>query len=256
MESKKLTLYHGSDHKVTKPLFGYGKPDNDYGSGFYTTRDKDKAKEWAAANGTDEAIVNIYEINTDGLNIVNLDEYGVLTWIAEIIDNRGARGENSIVLGDKIVDQYKLDLSDADIVVGYRADDSYLDIVDAFLQNQVDVDEVERLFRKGELGLQYFIKSEKAFNAIEYKGFEFVDPGDFENLTEVKARTDVARFLKQRSNQIFLNGFQPSGIIARDVANHYYEYNTEYKYYELADNEYDIDEPDTYSDDDFDIGDE
>lgn len=255
MENK-LTLYHGSDHKVTKPLFGYGKSDNDYGSGFCTTRDKDKAKEWAAVNGIDEAIVNIYEINTDGLNIVNLDEYGVLTWIAEIIDNRGARGENSIVLGDKIVEQYKLDLSDADIVVGYRADDSYLDIVDAFLQNQVDVDEVERLFRKGELGLQYFIKSEKAFNAIEYKGFEFVDPSDFENLTEVKARTDVAKFLKQRSNQIFLNGFHPSGIIARDAANHYYEYNTEYKFYELADNAYDIDEPDTYSEDDFDIGDE
>ena len=57
-----ITLYHGSDHKVSKPLFGKGKKDNDYGSGFYTTRDPEKAAEWAAANGANEAYVNYYEI--------------------------------------------------------------------------------------------------------------------------------------------------------------------------------------------------
>ena len=264
MNDKVFTLYHGSDHKVPKPLFGYGKPDNDYGSGFYTTRDAEKAAEWAASTGTDEAIVNVYEIDTSDLFVVNLDDYGVLTWIAEIVANRGARGENAFILGEKIVEKYRLDLSEADIIVGYRADDSYLDIVDAFLQNQLDLDEVERLFRKGELGLQYFIKSEKAFNTIEYKGFERIDPKEYENLSEVNARTEVAKFLRQRSNQIFLNGFQPTGITARDAANHFYEFNAEYNYYALADgnddvgntNRIDVTDSTEYEDDGFDPADD
>ena len=32
-------LYHGSDVILKKPLYGVGKEDNDYGSGFFTTED-------------------------------------------------------------------------------------------------------------------------------------------------------------------------------------------------------------------------
>ena len=32
-----ITLYHGSDHIVEKPVFGEGKSYNDYGRGFYCT---------------------------------------------------------------------------------------------------------------------------------------------------------------------------------------------------------------------------
>lgn len=37
-------LYHGSSIKLQRPLFGLGKSDNDYGSGFYTTEDYTKAE--------------------------------------------------------------------------------------------------------------------------------------------------------------------------------------------------------------------
>lgn len=37
-------LYHGSDVILKKPLYGVGKEDNDYGSGFYTTEDIEKAR--------------------------------------------------------------------------------------------------------------------------------------------------------------------------------------------------------------------
>ncbi len=39
----KKILYHGSDVILKKPLYGVGKEDNDYGSGFYTTEDIEKA---------------------------------------------------------------------------------------------------------------------------------------------------------------------------------------------------------------------
>ena len=37
-------IYHGSDHIITQPRFGVGKPYNDYGVGFYCTEDPDMAK--------------------------------------------------------------------------------------------------------------------------------------------------------------------------------------------------------------------
>ena len=40
------TIYHGSDHMIEKPKFGYGKPYNDYGVGFYCTENPNMAKEW------------------------------------------------------------------------------------------------------------------------------------------------------------------------------------------------------------------
>lgn len=40
-----IDLYHGSDHIVEYPSFGVGKPDDDYGSGFYTTRIIERASD-------------------------------------------------------------------------------------------------------------------------------------------------------------------------------------------------------------------
>ena len=237
-----LVLYHGSDHKLPKPEYGFGKQDNDYGSGFYTTMDIQKAKEWAAVNGTDAAYVNKYTINAEGLKVVDLDEYGTLSWIAEIVSNRGARGEAAMILGSKLVKKYKVDLSDADIVIGYRADDSYSDIIDAFLQNQLNIDEVDRLFRKGDLGKQCFIKSETAFNRLQFEGAEPVNLPGFTNESEVRARTEVSQFLRKRSNQILLNNFHPYGITAIEAATNQYQYDKEYQYYTNMENELELEE--------------
>lgn len=38
-----IALYHGNDHILKEPKYGYGKSDNDYGQGFYTTKDKERA---------------------------------------------------------------------------------------------------------------------------------------------------------------------------------------------------------------------
>ena len=42
-----ITVYHGSNHIIRAPVFGKGRAANDYGLGFYMTRDKHLAGEWA-----------------------------------------------------------------------------------------------------------------------------------------------------------------------------------------------------------------
>lgn len=45
----KKTVYHGSDHIIERPKYGYGKIYNDYGVGFYCTENQNMAKEWGVS---------------------------------------------------------------------------------------------------------------------------------------------------------------------------------------------------------------
>ena len=59
---------------IEKPIYGYGKKHNDYGLAFYCTESLDLAKEWAVSNELD-GYANCYELDLDGLNIINLMEH-------------------------------------------------------------------------------------------------------------------------------------------------------------------------------------
>lgn len=224
-------LFHGSDEIIKIPRYGVGKADNDYGSGFYTTEDRESAREWAIINGqVGRGICNQYELDFEGLNVLYLDDYGTLVWIAEIISNRGTDNTLNAEIGELLVGKYKIDTSKADIIVGYRADDSYIKVVDAFLEGKLTIEEVDRMFRKGQLGLQVFIKSPKAFDCIKFKSFENVKAeqgyGEYDRI----ARREVSSFLKTRDRAIQIEGLNVSskGLTVKDAINGYLEYQDGY----------------------------
>ena len=96
-------VYHGSDHIIEHPQYLGGKKDNDYGNGFYTTEYEDRARSWAGLNGTPEkSIVNVYDLQLDKLKTVDLNEQGVLAWIAEVVSNRGISEENAAIVGERM----------------------------------------------------------------------------------------------------------------------------------------------------------
>ena len=63
---KEVVIYHGSISIIEKPIFGYGKPYNDYGMGFYCTESLDLAKEWAVSEGKN-GYANKYKLDLTGL---------------------------------------------------------------------------------------------------------------------------------------------------------------------------------------------
>ena len=94
-----IRVYHGSDHLIKKPVYLGGKADNDYGNGFYTTEYEERARSWAALNGrADQAVVNIYDLNIGELKILDLNECGVLAWIAEVVANRGTNQDSANII--------------------------------------------------------------------------------------------------------------------------------------------------------------
>ena len=133
-----IFLYHGSAGIIKAPVYGKGNGFNDYGCGFYCTRDKELAKEWACTGGT-AAFVNIYELNTEGLRILDLASgYTLLYHIALLAEYRRFRitasGIQSAVTWIK--EHFRIELAGYDAVAGFRADDSYFSFVRAFLSNK------------------------------------------------------------------------------------------------------------------------
>ena len=73
METLAIDLWHGSSHVIKHPEYGLGKPNNDYGRGFYCTRSIELAKEWACA-GLDDGFANRYTLATNGLTFLGLSQ--------------------------------------------------------------------------------------------------------------------------------------------------------------------------------------
>lgn len=174
----KKVLYHGSAEIIQRPIYGKGKAYNDYGLGFYCTEQVELAKEWACTEDTD-GYVNAYSIDTDSLRILNLssEEYTILHWLALLVENRRFRISTPVMRRgvEYLKENFLPDISDYDVIIGYRADDSYFSFAKAFLTNEISLAQLSYAIRLGELGEQFVLKSQKAFELMEFLSYEVVD---------------------------------------------------------------------------------
>lgn len=172
------TLYHGSPMIIEKPEFGIGNPHNDYGLGFYCAESLELAKEWACLNNNG-GYANIYSIDTDKLNILNLSniDYCILNWLSILVDNRTFRAGSQIAVQAKeyLLAHFLPDTSIYDAIIGYRADDSYFSFAMDFLSNTISLRQLERAMYLGKLGEQFVLKSKKAFESITFEKSELAD---------------------------------------------------------------------------------
>ena len=166
-----MKLYHGSDHIVEVPTYGFGKPYNDYGLGFYCTQHPDMAGEWAVGFDHD-GFVNEYDFETNGLEIVDLDaqEFTTLHWLAVLLANRwfDVRAPIANEAREYLLANFAVDLSKADVVEGYRADDSYFTFAQDFINGTISYRQLGNAMHLGELGRQVVVKSERAFSRLQF----------------------------------------------------------------------------------------
>ena len=167
----KIILLHGTDHIIEEPDINIGNEHNDYGKGFYCTKAEEMAKEWACKQNTD-GFVNSYELNTDGLKILDLTDgqHTVLNWIAILLKYRTFKLNSEIAIDarDYIIEHYSVNISDYDVVVGYRADDSYFQYAESFVSNGLPLRSLNKALKLGKLGEQTVLVSQKAFDQIKF----------------------------------------------------------------------------------------
>ena len=170
----KKTIYHGSDHIIKKPKYRGGKPHNDYGYGFYCTESSEMAKEWAVSEEHD-GYANRYELDLEGLKILNLNQdYSILTWLTVLIRNRTFNMDTPLAaeVSRYLSEHFSIDTAPYDLIVGYRADDSYFSFAQDFLSGAISYQQLRRAMYLGELGEQIVLVSPAAFSAIHYTDCE------------------------------------------------------------------------------------
>lgn len=211
---EKLILYHGSSEIVRKPLYGTGRIHNDYGQGFYCTDSLELAKEWACTENSN-GYANQYELITDNLKILNLsdEKYNILHWLALLLGNRIIKVTTPIMKNsiEWLKNNYYINISEYDVIIGYRADDSYFAFARAFINNQISLKQLSYAMHLGKLGEQVVIKSERAFDCIKF--VDCFEADNSEYYIKRKKRDDDARvaFLTEMENE------DKEGIYMRDI---------------------------------------
>ena len=201
-----IGLFHGSDKIVRSPRYGTGSPFNDYGQGFYCTRELDLAKEWACAEEND-GFANHYALEDQGLSCLYLNEkpYHILNWLAILLENRSFDLSSPIsVRGKKyLLEHFLPSYKDHDLIVGYRADDSYFSFSRAFLSNTITLNQLKRAMHLGNLGEQTFIQSQRAFEKITFLEAEPVNASIYHvkrMARDREARESFQKMLQEEPN--------------------------------------------------------
>ena len=141
----------------------------------------------------------------EGLDILDLNAkpYNILNWLCVLVEHRifdiphNRRSNFGYLL-----DNFHVDITPYDLIRGYRADDSYFSMAKAFIRNDITLDQLKKGMFPGEPGIQWCLKSEKAFSNITFISAEKVP---LEIYRQKKVNRDT------RARETFRNG-----IIAED----------------------------------------
>ena len=215
---KIITIYHGSEKIIENPVFGEGRKNNDFGYGFYCTESEELAKEWAVSS-LRNGFSNCYTLNVGYLNILNLNspEYTILNWIAILVKHRLFAIKTPVARRAKqyLIEHFGINVNAYDIIIGYRADDSYFDYAESFLNNGISVEQLAHAMKLGKLGEQIVIKSKYAFENLKYQGFDIAEKDKYYILR--KARDDEANqlyldMLEEESDGLYIQDIMRGGI--------------------------------------------
>lgn len=173
-----MQIFHGSEIIIKTPQFGFGNHRNDYGVGFYCTQSRELAKEWACQKNKN-GFANCYELQVEGLSILDLSDanFSILHWLSILMQNRlfspkSPLGKQNL---DFLVSHYNIPYSEYDIIIGYRANDSYFSFASDFLENIIPLQSLATSMKLGSLGLQIVLKSKKAFESLAFIDAEKAD---------------------------------------------------------------------------------
>ena len=196
-----VTIYHGSEKIIEKPVFGEGKRHNDFGPGFYCTENEDLAKEWAVTKNRN-GYVNKYSLNTECLNILylNSEQYTILNWIATLVNNRVFTLNNPVANRARryIIDNFSVN-------------------VNAY--NAITIEQLSLAMKLGKLGEQIVLKSRLSFEQLSFVNYREAESELYYPLR--KKRDDDAnnyylKILEKEVDGLYVQDIIRGGILNND----------------------------------------
>ena len=217
-----MLVYHGSDHIIEVPVYNGSKRTNDYGYGFYTTESPELAREWACSENKD-GFANSYEVDLDGLHILNLNdpEYNILNWLAVLTHYRSywQNGSISEEAKDYLQRHFFVDPTPYDVIIGYRADDSYFAFAQDFVSNTIPLSKLSEAMRLGKLGEQIVLKSERSFTRIHFAGAEPASASIYYEKKTMRDRNARREYRKAKKSDDTIHGLYMLDIMREGITN-------------------------------------
>ena len=144
---------------------------------------------------------------------LNSPEYSVLNWIAILVEHRAfnLKTPMSRKARQYLIDNFSININAYDVIIGYRADDSYFDYAESFLNNVISIEQLYSAMKLGNLGEQIVIKSEYAFSLLQYVK------------SDIALKEKYYTLRKQRDNEANTKYYQmleednADGIYIRDI---------------------------------------
>ena len=182
---------------------------NDYGKGFYLTESLRLAKEWAVCRPDERnGWVHKFSLDITDLRVLDFQEHNILSWLAELMKHRDAADSKRYrVLSRKFIEKYGIDSEHYDVIKGWRANASYFYIAREFVRDNIDVEILEELLSLGGLGIQYCIKSERAYESLaeikeELTCVDFREFNEKYNERDVSAREKMRKLVDSDANKV------------------------------------------------------
>lgn len=212
-----MLLYHGSKKIVEKPTINSDKPYRDFGCGFYTTLNMDMACAYASSYDSG-GFISKYEFQTENLRVLKLKDYPILSWLSILYNNRKLSKkrlkETTLTYLNK---NFNIDLSKYDVVIGYRCDDMFNSVCEAFFNNVITVDILNKFLIQNNDNLEVVLLTDKAINNLRFVGYEKADnliyypnrkkgfEKDFTRFAKLVSQNDVNELLKNNSAKKMIN---------------------------------------------------
>ena len=135
-----ITLYHGSNCDVTKPIPMKGRRGTDFGQGFYLTPDMDSARSMASLvtrrQGDGIKTISVFEFDIDAASIAGLAirqfESMDADWMSFVLANR---------CFDRSAPDHNIDQL-YDVVIGFIADDKIRNMIRLYRSGLMKQDDV------------------------------------------------------------------------------------------------------------------
>ena len=218
-----MIIYHGSKDIIERPEFGKGNRKNDYGLGFYCTENVELAKEWACSNNETNGYANQYEIDLSSYKVLDLREekYSILNWMALLLKFRtfDVNTPISVQAKEYILENFYVDVEEYDVIIGYRADDSYFSFAKDFISNTISVEQLAEAMRLGELGIQIVLKSKKAFDTVKYISYELAECKEYYVKRVSRDKKARETYLSGHRQNLVTDGLFVMDIIRKGLKN-------------------------------------
>ena len=152
------------------------------------------------------------------LDLTDKTSYNVLHWFAILMHYRTLdptfkdNYSRELLYLEK---HYYIDISEYDVVIGFRADDSFFEFPLMFVSSAIRLERLETIYTLGFLGIQIAVISEKAFSRLK-----FIEAIKAEPIYQQKYRTRIKqaddRFKEIAKEERWLEGTRLIDLVKQD----------------------------------------